>query len=163
MNPLDERFEGLAGTITPDQQAQLLKLQVALDDADDTTGADFALSELQNQRYDGSPEGWPAILQYWVDGEYREDPPSATLITDLAGHVTQDSLLPIVTDDGEVGFQIAGQVCLVLDGELIDARQGPNRSWTAVAFDARHAEAAARYNVSPAASQGWDKSWIEIK
>ena len=88
---------------------------------------------------------------------------TATLITDFCGHVTRDALLPIVTDDGEVGFQIAGQVCLVLDGELLDARQGPNRSWTAVAFDARHAEAAARYNVSPARNNASSQSWIALK
>ena len=88
---------------------------------------------------------------------------TATLITDYSGHVTKDRLLPIVTDDNQAGFQVANQVCLVLDGELLDARQGPNRSWTVVAFDARHAEAAARYNVSPAQQGAWVQSSIALK
>lgn len=73
MNQLDERFEGLAGTITQYQLVQLLALQAALDDADDITGAEYALSVLQDTAYDGEPSGWPAVLQYWVDGEYREE------------------------------------------------------------------------------------------
>lgn len=88
---------------------------------------------------------------------------TATLITDFAGHVTRDTLLPILTEDGVAGFQVDEQVCLVLDGELLDARQGPNRSWTAVTFDARHAEAAARYNENPARQDGWTQSWIALK
>ena len=88
---------------------------------------------------------------------------TATLITDYSGHVTKDRLLPIVTDDNQAGFQVANQVCLVLDGELLDARQGPNRTWVVVAFDARHAEAAARYNVSPAQQGAWVQSSIALK
>ena len=88
---------------------------------------------------------------------------TATLITDYAGHVTRDNLLPIVTDEGTAGFQIEGQVCLVIDGELIDARQGPNRAWTAVAFDERHAEAVCHYNQSPARHDAWMQSSIALK
>lgn len=73
MNQIDERFEGLTGNITPAQLVQLLALQTALNDDDDTTGAEYALSELQNCRHDGEPSGWPAVLQYWFDGEYREE------------------------------------------------------------------------------------------
>tara|TARA_Y100000114_G_scaffold72084_1_gene66019 strand:+ start:1368 stop:1730 length:363 start_codon:yes stop_codon:yes gene_type:complete len=73
MNQIDERFEGLTGNITPAQLVQLLALQTALNDDDDTTGAEYALSEIQNCRHDGEPSGWPAVLQYWFDGEYREE------------------------------------------------------------------------------------------
>ena len=88
---------------------------------------------------------------------------TATLINDFSGHVTRDTLLPILTEDGAAGFQVDEQVCLVLDGELLDARQGPNRTWTAVDFDQRHAEAARRYNENPARQDGWVQSWIVLK
>ena len=88
---------------------------------------------------------------------------TATLITDFSGHVTKDRLLPIVTDDNQAGFQVANQVCLVLDGELLDARQGPNRTWTAVAFGERHAEAARQYNQNPAQQGAWVQSSIALK
>ena len=86
----------------------------------------------------------------------------ATLITDYAGHVTNDNLLAIVTDEGVAGFQVKGQVCLVLEGELIDARQGPNRTWTAVTFDERHAEAVRKYNESADRNDAWYYSRIAI-
>ena len=79
MNQLDERFEELAGTITPAQLTQLLKLQAALSDADDITGAWMALYDLQCTRHDCEPSGWPAVLQYWVDGEYREEDTADTV------------------------------------------------------------------------------------
>jgi len=88
---------------------------------------------------------------------------TATLITDYAGHVTRDSLLPIITDEGAAGFQVQGQVCLIIDGELIDARQGPNRTWTAVAFGERHIEAARLYNQSPARRDAWVQCKVEVK
>ena len=73
MNQIDERFEGLTGNITPAQLVQLLALQTALNDDTDKTGAEYALGEIQNCRHDGEPSGWPAVLQYWFDGEYREE------------------------------------------------------------------------------------------
>ena len=73
MNQIDERFEGLNGTITPAQLVQLLALQTALNDDDDITGAEYALAQIQNSRHDAEPSGWPAVLQYWFDGEYREE------------------------------------------------------------------------------------------
>ena len=73
MNQIDERFEGLTGNITPAQLVQLLALQTALNDDTDKTGAEYALGEIQNSRHDGEPSGWPAVLQYWFDGEYREE------------------------------------------------------------------------------------------
>ena len=77
MNQIDERFEGLNGIITPSQLVQLLALQNALNDDNDTTGAEYALTEIQNCRHDGELSGWPAVLQWWFDGEYREEDASA--------------------------------------------------------------------------------------
>ena len=76
MNMLDERFEGLFGTITEKQTEHLKAMQAALGNENDETGAELALDELQNSGYDGSNCGWPAVLRAWVNGEYGDQEPA---------------------------------------------------------------------------------------
>lgn len=68
---LDERFEGLAGSITAEELRQLLSLQEALTPQDES-GAAEALEAIQEARLDGDEVcGWRAVLTDWAAGEYQ--------------------------------------------------------------------------------------------
>ena len=68
---LDERFEGLAGSITAEELAELRRLQGALT-PEDETGAAEALEAIQEARLDGDKVcGWRAVLTDWAAGEYQ--------------------------------------------------------------------------------------------
>jgi len=104
MTKLDERFEGLAGPMTNFAGTALPLLQAALDDADDTTGAAAALTDIQTARHDGDDCGWRSVLHNWHDGDYSDDDDGTTA----------DRISTQFDDDGsvlEVGDVNINDVC----------------------------------------------------
>ena len=78
MMKLDERLEGLAGPITQSMLSALRRLLDAVDDADDTTGADEALANIQAARHDGDDCGWRFVLVSWGEGDYSDEDEGTT-------------------------------------------------------------------------------------